>query len=412
MRIAMLTNNYKPFVGGVPISIERLAAGLRMLGHVVYIFAPSYEQEEEEEYVIRYRVHQKRTAGGTMIPKLFDLGIEKRFRELNFDVIHVHHPMMMGYEALYLSRRYGIPLVFTYHTRYEQYLHYLKIYKALQERSDRERNRLLKRLEEELLECGSDRIVPFHNRIFTNACDLVFAPTPMMKDYLIEHGTRVPIAVLPTGLRSECFGPGNGGSVEIRHRYLKERTYLLCTVSRLEKEKNLEFLLRALRELKARGTVSFRLMMIGGGKEEENLKRLAEELGLKEDVVFTGCIPQSEIMEYYRASDLFVFASKSETQGIVLLEAMAAGLPVVAVRASGTSDVVVDGVNGYLTREEEADFADAVSAVLGSSDLRARFQAGACAQAEKYREIHIAGAAEKYYESICFNRRRKTAVAY
>ena len=116
MRIAMLTNNYKPFVGGVPISIERLADGLRMLGHVVYIFAPSYENEEEEEFVIRYKVRQKMTAGGTVVPKLFDLEIERKFRELNFDLIHVHHPMMMGYTALYLSRRYGIPLVFTYHT--------------------------------------------------------------------------------------------------------------------------------------------------------------------------------------------------------------------------------------------------------------------------------------------------------
>ena len=412
MRIAMLTNNYKPFVGGVPISIERLADGLRMLGHVVYIFAPSYENEEEEEFVIRYKVRQKMTAGGTVVPKLFDLEIERKFRELNFDLIHVHHPMMMGYTALYLSRRYGIPLVFTYHTRYEQYLHYLKIYKALLQRSGTERNRLLKRFEEAVLECGSKKIVPFHNRVFTNACDLVFAPTPMMKDYLTGHGTRAPIAVLPTGLKSECFESEEERSRELRNRYLGDRQYLLCSVSRLEKEKNLEFLLKGMQALKTKMKNCFRLLLIGGGKEEENLKRLARELDLTEDVVFTGCIPQSEIMDYYRASDLFVFASKSETQGIVLLEAMAARLPVVALRASGTADVVQDGVNGFMTQEDTQVFADTISDVLESEELRMRLKSGAYAQAQKYREINIAGAAEKYYESICFNRRRKAAVAY
>ena len=101
----MLTNNYKPFIGGVPISIERLAQGLRELGHVVYIFAPSYENQEEEPYVIRYKSCKKQMDGGMHIPNIFDREIEDQFRLLQFDVIHVHHPMLIGYTALYLGKK-------------------------------------------------------------------------------------------------------------------------------------------------------------------------------------------------------------------------------------------------------------------------------------------------------------------
>ncbi|HPU64127.1 MAG TPA: glycosyltransferase, partial [Mobilitalea sp.] len=132
MRIAMLTNNYKPFVGGVPISIERLAQGLRNLGHEVYIFAPSYEGQEEEPYVIRYKSRKKKLKGEFVIPDIWDKTIEEKFAVIPFDIIHVHHPMLMGYIAQYLHKKYDIPIVFTYHTRYEQYLHYLKPYDYMQ----------------------------------------------------------------------------------------------------------------------------------------------------------------------------------------------------------------------------------------------------------------------------------------
>lgn len=438
MRIAMLTNNYKPFIGGVPISIERLAEGLRKLGHEVYIFAPSYESAEEEEYVIRYKTMKRKMEGGMIMPNIFDSRIEKQFRELQFDIIHVHHPMLIGYTAIYLSKKYDIPVVFTYHTRYEQYLHYLRPFGALGRRCGVERNRLLRKFEEAMLSCSREKVVPMHNRLFTNACDMVFAPTPMMKDYLIEHGTKTPITVLPTGLKAECFQTENGSgarcdngtvlhperegvqydgrgsrAAEIRNEFLSGRKFLLCTVSRLEKEKNLTFLLKGIERLKEKIGDCFRLLVIGDGSERDALADFAWEHNLEENVVFTGCIPQEEIMDYYRACDMFVFASKSETQGIVLLEAMAAKLPVAAVTASGVIDVVKNGMNGYMTDETEEEFSDAMVRILQNEELRENLKKGAFEEALCYRDTSVAGMAERCYEAVCFNRRiRRTAVAY
>lgn len=125
MKIAMMTNNYKPFIGGVPVSIERLAEALRKEGHEVVIFAPMYPMQLLEKDVVRYNSLSRKMAGEMVIPNMFDSIIETKFREGKFDVIHVHHPMLIGNTAVYLSRKYKVPLVFTYHTRYEQYLHYV-----------------------------------------------------------------------------------------------------------------------------------------------------------------------------------------------------------------------------------------------------------------------------------------------
>ena len=115
MRIAMLTNNYKPFIGGVPISVDRLANALRERGNEVYVFAPTYENQEEEEYVIRFSTFAG-TIAGAVLPNPFDPRIEQKMKALKIDVIHVHHPALMGNVALHLRKKLGIPVVFTYHT--------------------------------------------------------------------------------------------------------------------------------------------------------------------------------------------------------------------------------------------------------------------------------------------------------
>ena len=122
MKIALMTNNYKPFMGGVPISIERLKKGLEVLGHQVTVFAPTYEEQVEEENVFRYATCMRKFIGGIVLPNPFDRRIEEEFQKHDFDIIHVHHPMLIGRTAVYLSRKYNVPLAFTYHTRYEQYV--------------------------------------------------------------------------------------------------------------------------------------------------------------------------------------------------------------------------------------------------------------------------------------------------
>ena len=208
MKIAMMTNNYKPFVAGVPVSIERLAGSLRALGHEVVVFAPSYAGQEPEEDVVRYKALIKGVAGGFSVPDSLDLEIERRFKEGNFDLIHVHHPMMIGTTARYLSWKYHVPMVFTYHTRYEQYLHYIG----------------LSRLK---------RIMPAYIRSYTKHCDMVIAPTPVMKDYLEQIQPGADVRVLPTGLLDESFFPDGVRAAFLRKELAGNKKYLFCTVARL-----------------------------------------------------------------------------------------------------------------------------------------------------------------------------------
>ncbi len=321
MKIAMMTNNYKPFIGGVPISVERLAEGLREMGHRVVIFAPYYEEQQAEEDVVRFKVLFRRKSDGFSVPDSLDPEIERRFKGEDFDLIHVHHPMMIGDTARYLSWKYHVPLAFTYHTRYEQYLHYVGL-------------------------SAFKGVMPFYLRRCMKSCDMVFAPAPLMKNYLEEVGIKSRVRVLPTGLLKGSYLPDEEKAKLLRREIAGEKKHLFCIVARLAKEKNLEFLLRSMKILKERRGGDFRLTLIGEGPQKKELEKLVKKLGLTDEIFFAGKAPNQEIKNYCRASDAFLFTSLSETQGIVLLESMAAGTPVIAVKATGVSDVVINGENG------------------------------------------------------------------
>lgn len=371
LKIAMMTNNYKPFVAGVPISVERLTDSLRSRGHRVVVFAPSYDGQKEEKDVVRIRSLIRGAAGGFSVPDCLDPVIERRFREEKFDVIHVHHPMLMGKTAGYLSWKYKVPLVFTYHTRYEQYLHYIGLSSA-------------------------QRLMPEFIRSFTKRCDLVIAPAPLMKDYLEQIAVKTPVKVLPTGLPEESFYPEEEKACELRRELKGDKKYLFCTVARLAKEKNIDFLIRSMKIRKETCGSDFKLALIGEGPERKHLEELVRKLSLTEEILFIGEVPNREIKNYCRAGDLFLFASKSETQGIVLLESMAAGTPVLAVKGTGTEDVVNNGSNGYMTEASEKEFADKLMDILEKKEIQVLRQ-GAKAAAEQFSCERVADEAVLIY---------------
>lgn len=374
VKIAMMTNNYLPFIGGVPVSIQRLSDGLRQEGHEVTIFAPTYKEQTKECGVVRYHSFITGIVNGASVPNSFDSNIEREFAKGEYDVIHVHHPMMIGWTAVYLSHKYHVPLVLTYHTRYEQYLHYIKA------------------------SCFQGT-VPLYMKNYMKFCDMVLTPTPLMRDYLCQIGCTAPVRVLPTGLLDESFHADECAAAALRRRFLGEEgshKYLFCTVARLAREKNLEFLFRVLSERKkTKGKSDFGLVLVGEGPEEKHLRKLAAKQDLTNEIYFAGRVPNTEIRNYCRASDLFLFSSLSETQGIVLLEAMAVGTPVLALRATGVSDIVVDGVNGFMTDVSETAFCEALDRVL--ADPPGRLEKGAVATAQKYHTQDIARCAAGYY---------------
>lgn len=400
MKIAMMTNNYKPFIGGVPISVERLAEGLRKQGHEVVVFAPAYKAQLKEEGVMRYHSVLEGIAGGVVIPNSLDPRIEKRFREGAFDIIHVHHPIAIGNTAAYLSRKYKVPMVFTYHTRYEQYLHYVKPVMWMEKGALK--GGKLQGLQKEALSVVKDKVVPGYLKSFLGKCNHIFAPTKGMEEYLTEvcgvEDDR--ISVLPTGLREESYHGELQNAEEIRKDYQATDCPLFITVARLAHEKNIAFLLRALACFKTMFQKPFKMLLVGDGPERAEYEKMARDLQLEQEVIFTGLLANEVLPDYYRAADLFLFASRTETQGIVILESMAAETPVIAVNATGISDLVENGVNGYLVEEDIMEFAFFINQTLADKNRLAILSENAFQTAFDFREDNIARKAANIYEVI------------
>ena len=293
MRIAMMTNNYKPFVGGVPISIERLADSLRDLGHSVYVFAPDYKSPvDDDEYTFRFPTMKHKIAGAIPIPNLIYGYVKNAISTLDIDLIHVHHPVMIGNVATRIGKEFHIPVVFTYHTRYEQYLHYLTPFGYLQNKANQGNL-----LGESILDFAQRQVIQRYLNHFLEKCDMVFAPTESIQNYLKPFHIDTPISIAPTGLPPACF-ENHIEATAIRKKYLQKKQYLFCTVSRLAKEKNLSFLLRGVSAVKKQLGDVFNVLILGDGPEKENLIALSQTLKIEENVFFIGEVSNHKISAY------------------------------------------------------------------------------------------------------------------
>jgi 1,2-diacylglycerol 3-alpha-glucosyltransferase len=378
MRIGIFTDSYKPYTSGVVTSITTFKEELVRQGHQVFIFAPSYPQEcEPEDNVYRfYSLPAPTNPDFTLaIPVL--PGLNMLVKRLNLDIIHVHSPATMGRVGLRYSRKYGIPLVFTYHTLYDQYVHYFPVAQDL----------------------AKEMVVKYSND-FCNHCHHVIVPTAEVEQILKSYNIRTPITVLPTGVPLHKLQHGDPQWLKNNYPIPKENKILLF-VGRLTKEKNLEFLIKAFRQVKDRHPQTT-LVLTAQGPLETELKRLTTRLGmhLDQDVLFTGALPYETLAHVYQSADLFVFSSMTETQGLVLIEAMAAGLPVVAVKAFGVQDMVDHMVNGILTECDLQEFSDAICYVLENQELYDEFKQEALKKADSMSAETMARKLEGIYQSL------------
>ncbi|MFW5954179.1 MAG: glycosyltransferase [Guyparkeria sp.] len=352
LAIAMVTNNYLPFIGGVPISIDRLRRGLEQLAHRVMIIAPSYpDQDERDGNVVR--VPACRGIGPLQDFRLanpLSPAIRHGLKGFEPDLIHIHHPFWLGRIAQWHARRLKVPTVFTYHTRLEHYSHFVPLPGPL----------------------FRNLIAHTAIRRFANRCDGVIVPTESAEEYLRVIGVTSPIYVHPTGIDFDRIRqPAPEAVARLREKHaIGDDERVLVSVSRLSKEKNIDFLVSAIDELRKHSDRPFRCLIIGEGDEHERLQARIDSLGLEPVVTLVGPVAPETIAHYYQLGDLFVFASKSETQGMVILEAMAAGLPVVAVRSSGIDDVVRNEFNGFKTAEDIRPWVEAARQLLEDDELR------------------------------------------
>ena len=386
MRILMITDVYFPRINGVSTSIQTFRNDLHALGHEVALLAPQYGNDaNDDDAILRVAGRSvprdpedrlmRRRAIRRMIPD-----IVRRQPEL----IHIHTPFVAHYAGLEIARALDVPVVTTYHTYFEHYFeHYVPF--------------LPKRW-----------LAALARKVTVGQCaaaDLVISPSNAMHDALRAYGARGRIAVLPTGLGDGCYTPGDGRRFRTAHGIAADRPIVLH-VGRAAHEKNIDFLIRMLQPLK-RAVPDVLMVIAGEGPALTHLQDLAQGLGVADSVQFVGYLERNHgLPDCYAAGDVFVFSSRTETQGLVLLEAMAQGTPVVSNAEMGTRDVLVADRGACILPLEENAFAAAIAQVIGDRGLRAHMSEAAREHARGWSSRTMAERLSVHYQELVAAHRR------
>jgi glycosyltransferase involved in cell wall biosynthesis len=354
MRAGFFTEVYHPIVNGIVASVDGLACGLRAIGHEVYCFAPHMPgYEERDEPVFRM------PSLPLPVPAPYRLTlplVSRRNRHAiinRLDVLHAHSPFVTGWMAVRYARRLRVPLVYTYHTQLEEYAHYVPF----------EPN-------------ATRRAASTLTRGFSNLADAVIVPTESMREHLVDLGVTVRVEVIPSGIDLRHFSAGTRSGALRSQLGVRAGERMLLFVSRLAREKNVELLLDAARA----SSVPVRLVIAGDGPERTMLEQRAAEHGIADRIRFLGSVERERLPDLYASADAFVFPSVTETQGLVLVEALAAGALVIAADAPPVREVL--GGAGRLVAPEARAFASAFADVPIAPD--AGETAKACAAAARY----------------------------
>ncbi len=360
MRIGMMADIYKPHISGVTNYIELNKRYLEARGHEVFVFTFGDEDYQDEETNII------RSPGVPIRDTGFYLNVRytREARDLirSMDVAHVHHPFLSGGLALLNCKPFGIPIVFTNHTRYDLYVQAYFPY---------------------LPEGVGEMFLKAYLGNFCDTVDLVVAPSPGVERVLRHLGVNAPIEVIPNGVDIAPFRQVET-PMERSAFGFSEDDAILVYAGRLGPEKNLPFLLRAFRGA-AQAVDNLRLLVVGDGSERDTLEDMARHMGIADRVVFTGMVPYGEIPRYLAMSDLFVTASVTAVHPLSVIEAMAAGLPVLGISSPGIGDTVHDGENGMLVPEMDlAAFTGKLVRLAMDAELRRSLSAGARQSASEY----------------------------
>ncbi len=375
MRIGMLADVYKPHVSGVTHFISLNKRAMEAAGHKVFVFTfGDLDYEDDELNVIR-------SPGLPMADTGYYLGLryssQARRKVRTMDVVHVHHPFLSGRLALRYCRPYGIPIIFTNHTRYDLYA---RTYLPL------------------VPEAISTALLQSYMPSFCRDVDLVIAPSMGVRRVLEGLGVDVEIRVIPNGVDLAPFlKPVE--PVARSQLGVDPQDTLLVYVGRVAPEKNLHFLLRAF--FGAHGAYpKSGLLIVGDGPELEHLKDFVARSGMDRAVRFTGLVDYGQLPRYLAAADAFVTASVTEVHPLSVIEALAAGLPVLGVESPGVGDTITDGENGLLAAHDLAAFTAKMVRLITDADLRQRLAAKARPSARRYDIQHTSAQLLALYEEL------------
>lgn len=379
MRIGIFSECYQPTLNGVVVSTDTFKNELEKMGHEIFIFAPRTKGfvDKDTDHVFRYP--STTLFGPNDYPIGFPIlapSIGKYAKKLDLDIIHAQHSLgMISHSALKIARQLNIPIVHTYHTLLTEYIHW-KIGAGL-----------------------GKWYVKDKSTKFCNYCDQIISPSTPMKEIIEAYGVKTPIEVIPTGIDLKEFqNPFSRDELFEKWQVPKDKKILLY-LSRIATEKNLDFLFSAIVKLSSRNH-DFHLLLVGGGKEFGSFKEKAKKIGIDSITTFTNKQPKEIANRFFGAADIFVFPSITETQGIVIAEAMAAGVPAVAVNKMGPTDIIQNDVDGFLTDLKIDEFADKIEKLLENDDLRKKMGSSASKYVEEFSVQACAKKMESLYERL------------
>ncbi|HKK98703.1 MAG TPA: glycosyltransferase [Desulfotignum sp.] len=365
MHICMFTNTYLPHVGGVARSVHNFAQDLQKAGHRVLIVAPTFPEagidDTEGDMILRVPAFQNFNGSDFSMRIPVPFYINEKLDDFKADIIHSHHPYLLGDAAFRAARRRRLPLFFTHHTLYEEYTHYVT--------GD---NKNFKRFARNL------------STMYANLCDQVVAPSKSIADLIQDRGVTTPVMEIPTGVDTAFFGSADGHAFK-KTRQIPENVFVIGHVGRLAPEKNLVFLAKSVaRSMKSLSDTWF--CVAGEGPEKAQIQDIFAAHNLLDRLVLTGNLTGNDLADAYQAMDMFVFSSKSETQGMVLTEAMAAGTPVIALDAPGAREVVRHNRNGVLLNgdADEKAFSQALCDAVSHPEKTAAWQQCALQTAQDF----------------------------
>ncbi len=380
MNILFISDVFFPRVNGVSTSINTFATELKALGHEVTLIAPSYGDEDiHQDWIVRVPSHK---IYFDPEDRLMSFGKLKALlpwiRDKHFDLIHIHTPFTAHYVGIHFGKKLDIPVVETYHTFFEDYLHHYLPF---------------------IPQFISRKLARAISRRQCNVVDGIISPSKPMLDVLRQYGIEKPAEVVATGLDDSSFANVDGDHFRLSHDIPLTQPMLLF-VGRVAHEKNIEFLLHMHVKVIKKHPEAL-LVITGEGPAEESIRTSIAKLGIMNQVRMIGYLDRNhELIACYKAADIFVFASKSETQGLVLLEAMAQGTAVVALAELGTKSILIEGEGVLIAKDCADDFADKVSVLLSDEFKRKTIGArGKQYAREKWGANVLAKKISKFYKN-------------
>lgn len=370
MRIGIFTDTYPPFINGVSTSIAMLEKSLIEQGHEVFIVTVnpenmSYKYEDEKRIIripgIPIGIYDYRLTG------IYPLRAINKIKKWDLDIIHSHTEFGIGTFARIISKQFDIPLVHTYHTMYEDYVYYIT--KGYFDKS-------------------SKKIVEYLTKFYCDktAKELI---VPSKKTYDLfkdKYKVEKDVHIVPTGIDTKRFNKENFTEEQINslkeEMNIKKDDFVILYVGRLAQEKNIELLIKGQQKL-LKDNKKIKLVIVGSGPDYEHYIKMAEDLKISDNVIFTNAIPWENIPEYYQLADVFVTASNTETQGLTLIEAMAGSIPVVCLKDESFEDILKDNINGkYFTNEKE--YVENIKYLIANPEVREKM----CEEARNTSEEH------------------------